>query len=376
MAEIIHYQVKAKLIKQKKEDGEFDFIEITNNFSDPEPIKARESAFKHYQSIIEVILEPKGLKYESDRQARKVLESFIDPKTSTKINIEDKEYEITDALGNGIGVFCVTGDEEQHMIHGIGMLIEGSDDPESLLSSLETEYNLYEANGYEKGDFAIDIVFCDSNEWLEGYREDEPATYKILKTPYDWSGMDKPYWWGDQVREDVVEHEVAQRLSVEDIIAKGESNQREFKPTLLYNFKTKAASIGVKGIIAKNICAFLNSNGGYLFIGVNDDGSIQGLEYDFSLAKDKSPKDYFRLEFDDMLRQFIPNFSVTNISGDFFPIAEKEIFVVTVFPSKSKPVFMNGQHGKEFWVRWNASTIKYTDIEDISNYCLEHWRDK
>jgi hypothetical protein len=374
MAAIKNYEVRAKLIKKQNEVGGYDFIEIQKDFTNREPIKAREEALSHYQSIIDVLLESKGLKYESDRQAREKLDSFIDPKTTRKFKIGDIEFDIANSIGNGVGVFCATEDEEEFMIHGIGAYLMGSDKPESLLSSLELEHELYEKNGYSKDDSEVEIVFCDSNEWAEGYRENEPGKYTILKTPFDWEGMDKPYWWGDQVMEDEVEYAVEPRLSMEDVIAKGESNQIEFKPSLLYNFKTQSASIGVKGIIAKTISAFLNTNGGFLLIGVNDDKNIVGLDYDFSLANGKEKRDYFLLEFDDMLKQFIPNFATTNINGDFYNVNERDIFVVTVFPSKSRPVFMKGQFGKEFWVRWTASTRQYTDIEDISTYCLEHWR--
>jgi len=58
------------------------------------------------------------------------------------------------------------------------------------------------------------------------------------------------------------------------IIQRGESNQVEFKPSLLYNFKTGKAGLSPKFYTAKTICAFLNSNGGVLFIGLTDKGEI------------------------------------------------------------------------------------------------------
>ena len=55
---------------------------------------------------------------------------------------------------------------------------------------------------------------------------------------------------------------------------------------------------------------------------------------------------------------------------------KKVTSVVTLFPSKSKPIFITGQYEKEFYVRWTASTKQYVDIEEIVNYCLEHWNRK
>jgi len=89
------------------------------------------------------------------------------------------------------------------------------------------------------------------------------------------------------------------------LIDGGENNHVEFKPCLIYNFNTKKGGIGVKAYIAKAICAFLNANGGFLFIGVKDNGEAQGLDYDFNLSNGKNPLDFFMLEFDQMLRHFI-----------------------------------------------------------------------
>src|SRR5690606_20540325 len=134
-------------------------------------------------------------------------------------------------------------------------------------------------------------------------------------------------------------------------ISRGEGNQIEFKPALLYNFSTEQAGISIKNIIAKAICAFLNSNGGFLFIGVNDNGNIQGLDFDFKLAGNENPKDFFQKEFDQMLKDFL-SFSVnSNVVGQFYEVKGKIIYIVTVTPNKRRPIFLKGQKGKEFYIR-------------------------
>jgi len=372
MAAKFYYCVIAKLIKKKNSAGEYESIDINREFQNEELINSRHEALKYYQSLIEVLLQSRGLEYETDRQAREALDSFIDPKTNTKFVFDDESYEISDSLGNGIGVILIGKDDEKHLVHGIGELQEGSTTPEGLTLGLEEEYGIFKENHFDTGGIETTIMFCNREEWLDGYRDDEPQSYTFLETPFDWSGMDKPYWWGEPIEEQKKE-EPAKSKSFEEIIEGGESLQVEFKPTLLYNFTTKQASIGIKGIIAKTICAFLNSQGGFLFIGMHDSGQPQGLSYDFSLAGEKNPKDYFNLEFDDMIRQFLPKSLKSNISGRFEKIKGQEIFVVVVRRSRKGPVFMNGQFEKEFWVRWTASTRQYKDIEEIANYCLEHW---
>ena len=375
-----HYVVKAKLIRHIKGSGEIEFLQFEDKFENENPIVARNLAFKHYQNYIDVLLEAKHNKYISDKQAREELISFIDPGTKTKIQLGESEVEFSDTFGNGIGVFLIVDvpkpdniyDDkkgEEILIHGIGNISYLSDDPDRLIFELQRESDYYTFFNYQTDNNLIEVVYCSRDEWEEGYREDEPATYNILETPFDWTGLDKPYWWGEPEDEEIQQAP----KTLEEIIQEGESNQVEFKPALLYNFSTGKGGIGVKGIIAKAICAFLNSNGGFLIIGVTDKGEPQGLSFDFSLSEDKNEKDFFMLEFDQMLEHFL-SFSIkSNVSGQFFQLNEKDIFVVTVTPSKRRPIFLKGQSGKEFYVRGEASSRQLTDIEELVNYCIEKW---
>lgn len=378
-----HYVVKAKLIRHIKGSGEIEFFQFEDKFENENPIVAINLAFKHYQNYIDVLLEAKQKKYYSDKQVREELKSFIDPGTKTKIQLGESEVEFSDAFGNGIGIFLIVDipkpdnvyddkEGEEIFLHGIGNISFLNDHSDSLIFELKREYEYYTFYNYQTDNKVIEVVYCSSDEWEEGYREDEPATYKILETPFDWTGLDKPYWWREPEAE---EDEVIQQApkTLEEIIQEGESNQVEFKPALLYNFSTGKGGIGVKGIIAKAICAFLNSNGGFLIIGVTDKGEPQGLSYDFSLSEGKIEKDFFMLEFDQMLEHFL-SFSIkSNVSGQFYQLNEKDIFVVTVTPSKRRPIFLKGQNGKEFYVRGEASSRQLTDIEELVNYCIEKW---
>lgn len=380
-----HYVVKAKLIRYKSAD-EIKFLEIEEEFKNESPIVARGAAFNFYQNYIDILLQGKGKKYISDKQAREELNSFIETGTKTKTKFGDQEFEFDDSLGNGIGVFLVVDipKEESHellplkkndefLIHGIGKLIGGWHDTDSLIHDLDREFELYEHYNYDTKGKRIEVVYCDSAEWEEGYREGEPFTYEILETPFDWTGYDKPYWWGEPTEES---KQVVQQTTktVEQIIEGGEGNQVEFKPTLLCNYDNKSIDIEKKEIIAKTICAFLNSNGGYLLIGVNDNKTIRGLANDFALSNGKDPKDFFMLEFDEMIEQFISSSIINYVSGEFYQIDNKEIFVVTVQPSKRRPIFLKKEDNKKlFFVRRLASTKRLYDMEEIVNYCIDKW---
>ena len=383
----IFYEVIVKLVKRKTLENEFEFIETREDFWDDSPILARKAAFDYYQNYVDVILESMGFNYESERQAKKALKTLLVPPSSTTLDCNNDNDELSEVLGSGIAIRMVITDYVRtpfdikfHLtpfdtyIHGIGGLLKTGDTPDLIMDSLRKEYSIYKEKNLDTENFETQIVFCDSLDWEEDHPEEQPQTHTILRTPFDWTGLDKPYWWGkpNDTKGTPQKVKVA-NSSVIELISKGESNQLEFKPSLLYNYKTQAGGIGIKNIIAKTISAFLNSNGGYLLIGVNDDGNVQGLEHDFSLSEGKEPRDFFRLQFDDTINQFLPKFVVTNISAEFVEHNGKEVFVVTIFPSKLKPVFLNGRNNKEFWVRWTASSRAYEDVEEVVNYCLEHW---
>jgi hypothetical protein len=378
----IHYVVKSRLIRFT-EEGEINFLEFEEKFVDEEPIRAREKAFNYFQNYVDVLLDYKEKKYDSFEQTIEDLREFYNPELienlyGNKTKLNELEF--------GIGVFAVIENNEKKSlstnydlhdkwpIHGFGDVdgyVSAADDDDYLIISLHAEIDAYRKYGYSTGGKEINIIYCDKFAW-ETKEEIHPAicSHEILETPLDWTGYDKPYWWLGKNKLEQLPPDIGK------LIKNGETNQIEFKPALLYNVKTHRAGIGVKAIIARAICAFLNSNGGYLIIGVDDGGNAQGLEMDFSLSEGKDEKDFFRLEFDQMLQHFL-TFSIKHqVNGKFHLYDGKEIFVVEVFPSKRRPIFLNGRDEKEFYVRGEASSRRLIDIEEITNYCIERFTER
>jgi hypothetical protein len=372
MKAAFHYAVKAKLIRFVK-DGLIDFIKVNEKFENESPIESREQAFKFYQNHIDVLLQGINKKYVSDIQTRTDLMSFINLGASTKINLGEKEFEYIDSYGNGIGVYLVVDqpieDEDnigdEYLIHGIGNI--SREDPQGLMDGLNHEYWYYEYYSYDTKDYKQTVDFYE-------YDIEATESNEILQTPFDWTGYDI----ADESAIEQPKEEVIVSKTYAELISGGETNQVEFKAALLYYHNDDELKRGykkfVRHIVAKVICSFLNSNGGYLFIGVSDNKEIQGLKHDFSLARPegKDPKDYFSLEVDKLIRDYFKGVA-SNISGEFVTIDGIEIFVFTVFPCKNRPVFINGLNSKEFYVRLTTSCEPYTDIEDIATYCINKW---
>jgi predicted HTH transcriptional regulator len=125
-------------------------------------------------------------------------------------------------------------------------------------------------------------------------------------------------------------------------------------------------------VIAKTIAAFMNSEGGTLFIGVDDDGNIIGLENDYQLLKKKN-SDGFELE----LRQSIEKYLKNKIANEFLKlkfhkIDSKEICEINVTPTPV-PIFLYTEEGKQqCYVRIGNSSKPY-NYEEFYQYCNRHF---
>lgn len=114
----------------------------------------------------------------------------------------------------------------------------------------------------------------------------------------------------------------------------------------------------------KTIAAFLNTEGGTLLIGVEDDGKIFGLEKDIACLKhgslDKLERHLMELVQNNIGRSFLPFIKVR-----FAKVNDKDICGVYVRKS-DRLALLNSEKGLEFYLRTgNASrTLKVPEIYD------------
>ena len=158
------------------------------------------------------------------------------------------------------------------------------------------------------------------------------------------------------------------------LIAGGESASLEFKQTMRWDTKLQKRSTEVLRASMKTVCAFLNSGGGTLLIGVADTGEPKGLEDDLQDFSDKKTVDGFELKFREALSANLnpdPNQLVT-LS---FPYVNG-IQICRVDVSRSpRPVFLVAKGGPaEFFVRKGNASPPLTDVRQACEYVHDHWR--
>jgi len=134
-------------------------------------------------------------------------------------------------------------------------------------------------------------------------------------------------------------------------IRKGENKEREFKQTLSLDINTNQKAKYLEKSVLKTVAAFLNTDGGILYIGVADDSSIVGV--DLEIAKlYKGSKDSYLKHFKDILKQSIGEDFYPLIDDDLVEVDDKTILIVECKQS-TYPCYIND---KDFFVRTNPAT--------------------
>jgi LPXTG-motif cell wall-anchored protein len=154
------------------------------------------------------------------------------------------------------------------------------------------------------------------------------------------------------------------------LIEKGESNQLEFKSSLRWDYRLKQSNKALELVIIKTISAFLNSHGGSLIIGINDDGEILGLDYDYQ-SIGKNGRDSFILFVTNLINKHLGKNTHRFIRIDVIELNGKEISVVLVEPSDS-PVFIGKNETEEFFIRASASSQPLAMSETLE-YIKSRW---
>jgi hypothetical protein len=149
-------------------------------------------------------------------------------------------------------------------------------------------------------------------------------------------------------------------VSLEDLIAEGESDELEFKATLRWDLMEGIATKKLEEVTAKTVAAFANSQGGTLLIGVSDDGEVLGLEPDYH-SLGGVDRDKFELHLRNLLnQQFGKAFVTSKLAIRFHEVGDKEVCQIETSPAKEPVVITtkdkNGQATEKFYARSGNSS--------------------
>jgi hypothetical protein len=183
--------------------------------------------------------------------------------------------------------------------------------------------------------------------------------------------------------------------AIRRMIDDGENDRVEFKLQSLWSTDLTPAEIGASGsnevrkyrhntskfIIARSIAGFLNTNGGDLIIGVqenriNNSVQIAGTEGEYNKLheQDRNPDGYRRMIVDSVIRKYIPEIFDTasrfiHISFPF--VSGRTVCWLHITPA-DKPVFVDIGNEELFFIRVDASTRPITG-KTLTTYILSRF---
>jgi len=375
----IKYFFKINLLRDPN-NSNTDFIVEEKEFNYNEPILGREEAIKKLNSYLEIFPD---LNFDINHYDYREVNQKLEKRKNRDNYIEQENI--------GIGVFFRLNEDYKEHKKGEEFMIYGSGFNNELLDivyHLEIEYEIYKKYNLKTNNLETKIKFYD-------YGELEDLI--ILKTPYKWENIVEEsisYYLEDlkqevEKKDEEKHNETTLENKIKKIIATGENYTTEFKTSLQSHLNRDENKVyfnkKIRFSVIKTIASFLNSYGGVLFIGVNDNKEIVGLDSDYSLDYEEknNPKDYFLRQIDSIIRKYFFEY-MSFLNGRIISIDEKDIYYIVVEKS-NKPVFIFNdtykeidKYKKEFYVRSpvGASSLQYKDIEQIANYCIEHWNKK
>ena len=136
------------------------------------------------------------------------------------------------------------------------------------------------------------------------------------------------------------------------LVATGENEQKEFKSTLRVNLHTSQKDPRMELEALKTIAAFVNTNGGTLIIGVNNEGKALGLQADQFVSEDRMNLHLVNLIRDKMGAQHMicirPHF------GDF---ENSRVFIVECDRGPA-PAYVKEGGTERFYIRTGAATTE------------------
>ncbi|SDC71590.1 hypothetical protein [Williamwhitmania taraxaci] len=156
-------------------------------FSDESPIIARENAFRHFQSIVDVLYDGLNKKYTTDKQARIDLQKYFNSGNDFEfLSNSPNQFKISDDFFNGINIYMIVdkaitdtnNKNDKVRLHGINYVDYHDRIEENIVESflgLIKEFHYYDQYSYSFKDYLTFIDFDKIGGDIES----------VLKTPFD-----------------------------------------------------------------------------------------------------------------------------------------------------------------------------------------------
>lgn len=138
------------------------------------------------------------------------------------------------------------------------------------------------------------------------------------------------------------------------LIKNGENQFVEFKATLRWDLRQSKVNKQLEFVIAKTIAGFMNTKGGKLLIGVDDNGNILGLNQDFETLK-KPDTDGFEQFLMQLISLKLGTHLCTAVNVSFYRYGENDVCYIEIAPAKIQ-VYLSQDGRSRFYIRTGNAT--------------------
>jgi Schlafen, AlbA_2 len=154
-------------------------------------------------------------------------------------------------------------------------------------------------------------------------------------------------------------------------IARGESASLEFKSTFRWDLRENRINRSLEPAVMKTLAGYMNSQGGTLLIGVADDGSIVGLEKDYSALK-KPDRDGFEQVLMTSVASKLGADACQCVQAMFHSVEGKDVCRAIVRPAH-RPVYVRDGDTPKLFVRTGVST-RELNVQEAIDYTAARWK--
>lgn len=202
----------------------------------------------------------------------------------------------------------------------------------------------------------LHIIASDSSERVR---------LKDVSEPYDHAHRIEDLAYPDPKRQAGPEPRTASEL-----VTGGEHQYVEYKSSLVWDYHQQRANKTLHQPVMKTLVAFMNSSGGFLLIGVDDEGKVLGLEPDLKTLR-RPTADAFETAFNTAFNNMIGVEFRQFVDVAFPELDEKPICLLRVRPS-AHPVFLLEKGNEKFYIRAGNASQSLT-ISQANRYIQRHF---
>ena len=159
--------------------------------------------------------------------------------------------------------------------------------------------------------------------------------------------------------------EQARQQSLRTLIEEGESNLLEFKSSMRWDWKQAKLNKALEHAVVKTLAGFMNGIGGTLLLGIEDNGTVIGLDPDYATLK-KPGRDGYEQHLMHLIASRLRANFCDLVRLSFHTLEGKDVCRVKVDAS-DRPAYVHQGDQARYYLRTGNSTRELNTKEAVEH---------